>query len=192
MWNNSIPIGWVKVMVNFTLVQATEAEKGSRCIALNKVLNGGWVVIAMPWQLYPRYRPCIHCIGGWVAPVPIWVGAENVARAGFSPQTIQPVARRYTDYAIPAYPIRWVEENKLFVNKSFKCLSVMNIGVFGARSLIFWWKITLWKIVVSNLVWQSKLHMLYLSINWSWLLLTGNADMCTPVLWTVGDALVLA
>jgi len=56
---------------------------------------------------------------------------------GFSPQTIQPVVRRYTDYAIQAHPIRRVVENELFVNKSFKCLSIMNIGIFGTWSLTF-------------------------------------------------------
>jgi hypothetical protein len=38
---------------------------------------------------------------GWV-PEPAWIGAENLAQPGFDPQTFQPVASRYTDYAIPA------------------------------------------------------------------------------------------
>jgi hypothetical protein len=37
---------------------------------------------------------------GW-APEPVWIGAENLAPPGFDPQTFQPVASRYTDYAIP-------------------------------------------------------------------------------------------
>jgi hypothetical protein len=28
----------------------------------------GWVVNATPRPLYPRERPGIHCIGGWVGP----------------------------------------------------------------------------------------------------------------------------
>jgi hypothetical protein len=38
---------------------------------------------------------------GW-APEPVWIGAENLAPPGFDPRTFQPVASRYTDYAIPA------------------------------------------------------------------------------------------
>jgi len=39
---------------------------------------------------------------GW-APGPVWIGAENLAPPpGFDPRTFQPVASRYTDYAIPA------------------------------------------------------------------------------------------
>jgi hypothetical protein len=38
---------------------------------------------------------------GW-APEPVWIGAENIAPPGFGPRTFQPVASRYTDYAIPA------------------------------------------------------------------------------------------
>ena len=38
---------------------------------------------------------------GW-APEPIWKGAENLALPGFDPQTVQPVASRCTDCAIPA------------------------------------------------------------------------------------------
>jgi hypothetical protein len=38
---------------------------------------------------------------GW-APEPVWTGAEYLAPPGFDPRTFQPVASRYTDYAIPA------------------------------------------------------------------------------------------
>jgi hypothetical protein len=41
---------------------------------------------------------------GWV-PGPVWTGVEKSrfpALTEFKPQTIQPVASRYTDYAIPA------------------------------------------------------------------------------------------
>ena len=38
---------------------------------------------------------------GW-APEPAWIGAGNLAPPGFDPRTFQPVASRYTDYAIPA------------------------------------------------------------------------------------------
>jgi hypothetical protein len=38
---------------------------------------------------------------GW-APEQVWIGAENLAPPEFDPRTFQPVASRYTDYAIPA------------------------------------------------------------------------------------------
>jgi hypothetical protein len=38
---------------------------------------------------------------GW-ALRPVWIGAENLTLPGFDPRTFQPVASRYTDYAISA------------------------------------------------------------------------------------------
>ena len=37
---------------------------------------------------------------GW-APGPVWTSAENLASTGFEPWTVQAVASRYTDWAIP-------------------------------------------------------------------------------------------
>jgi hypothetical protein len=55
-----------------------------------------------PGLLYPRKDPVpIVQEAGW-APEPVWIGAENLAPPGFDPRTFQPVASRYTDYAIPA------------------------------------------------------------------------------------------
>jgi len=39
---------------------------------------------------------------GW-APGPVWTGAKIPPTPGFYPQTVQPVAMRYSDYAIPAH-----------------------------------------------------------------------------------------
>ena len=43
-------------------------------------------------------------------PGPVWTGAKNLALLqGFDPRTVQPVASRCTDFAIPAngrYPVR--------------------------------------------------------------------------------------
>ena len=58
---------------------------------------------ALPWE---RHR--ILCIGGWVAPGPVRTGAENLVPQGYDPQTIQPVASRYTDWAILAVKGRWL------------------------------------------------------------------------------------
>ena len=35
-----------------------------------------------PAALYPRERCGTLCTGGWVAPLPVWTGAENLAPAG--------------------------------------------------------------------------------------------------------------
>jgi hypothetical protein len=40
---------------------------------------------------------------GW-APGPVCTGAENLTPMGFDPRTVQPVASRYTDYAIRPTP----------------------------------------------------------------------------------------
>jgi hypothetical protein len=46
---------------------------------------------------------------GW-AQEPVWIGAENLASPGFDPRTFQPVASRYTDYAIPAPNLQQTKE----------------------------------------------------------------------------------
>jgi hypothetical protein len=52
------------------------------------------------------------CEGGWT-PGPVWTGAENLAPPppGFDPQTVQPVASRYTVWAI----FRLNEDDKILL-----------------------------------------------------------------------------
>ena len=54
--------------------------------------------------LYPRERPGTHCTGGWVGPR---AGLDRCGKIshppGFDPRTVQPVASRYTDWAIAAH-----------------------------------------------------------------------------------------
>ena len=53
-----------------------------------------------PGRSLPPGKTRTHCTGGWVAPGPVWTGAENFAPPpGFDPRSFQPVASRYTDYA---------------------------------------------------------------------------------------------
>ena len=55
----------------------------------------------VPAALYPRERPGTHCTGGWVGPstcLDMW-GKSRLHRDSI-PRTVQPVASRYTDYAI--------------------------------------------------------------------------------------------
>ena len=42
---------------------------------------------------------------GW-APGPVWTGAENLSPTGFDPRTVQLVAIRCTDWAIPAHTFK--------------------------------------------------------------------------------------
>ena len=56
-----------------------------------------------PAALTPGKNPVpIVQNAGW-ASGPVWTGAENLTPPGFDPRTFQPVACRYTDWAIPAY-----------------------------------------------------------------------------------------
>jgi len=62
-----------------------------------------WVVNTTPQPLYPQERPGTHCIGGWVG---LRNDLDRCGKShpplGFDPWTVQPVASRCTDYAIPA------------------------------------------------------------------------------------------
>jgi len=44
---------------------------------------------------------------GWT-PVPVWIRAKNVVSTGIGTSDIQPVASRYTDYAISVMPVSWL------------------------------------------------------------------------------------
>jgi hypothetical protein len=51
-----------------------------------------------PATLPPGKRPGTHCIGGWVVPRGSLDGCgKSDLPPGFHPQTIQPVASRYTN-----------------------------------------------------------------------------------------------
>jgi hypothetical protein len=64
----------------------------------------GWVVNATSWPLYPRGKHGTHCIGGWVGPrAGLNRRGKSRPPSGFDPRTVQPVANRYTDTAIPAH-----------------------------------------------------------------------------------------
>jgi hypothetical protein len=63
----------------------------------------GRVVNATPRPFYPRERPGTYCVGGWVSPT---AGLDGCGKSrpplGFDPRTVQLVASRFNDYAIPA------------------------------------------------------------------------------------------
>ena len=78
-----------------------------------RALRWWWVVSTTPRPLYPRERPGTHCIGGWVGSR---AGLDGYGKSrpspGFDPRTVQPVASRYTDCAIPAHTI--YHSNKVY------------------------------------------------------------------------------
>ena len=58
----------------------------------------GWMINATPRPLYPRERPGTHYIGGWVGPQGQSGRVRKISPLlRFDPQTVQPVASRYTD-----------------------------------------------------------------------------------------------
>ena len=96
------------------------------------------VVSAMPRPLYPRERPGTHCTGGWMGPR---TGLDGCGKSrpppGFYPRTVQPVASRYTDWAIPAHIRRgYTTESRLPIQYP-KNLAFLLI-LFFKCSLHFW------------------------------------------------------
>jgi hypothetical protein len=68
--------------------------------AVKALDRGGWST-PMPGYFTPGKDPVPIVQGaGWV-PGPVWKGAENITPTGFDLLAVQPVARCYTDYAIP-------------------------------------------------------------------------------------------
>jgi hypothetical protein len=63
-----------------------------------------WVVNATSRLLYPRKRPGTQRTGSWVN---LAAGLDGRGKSrlppGFDPPTVQPIASRYTDWAIPAH-----------------------------------------------------------------------------------------
>ena len=85
----------IKVKAKFTLEQATKAPRGS---SYSFTLPS--TSVPRPGHFTPGY-PIVQ-EAGW-APGPVWTCAENLAPPpGFDPRTVQPVASRYIDWAIPA------------------------------------------------------------------------------------------
>jgi len=63
----------------------------------------GWVIKTTPRPINPRERPGTHCcIGGCLGPQARSARVQKISHSpGFDPLTVQPVASRYIEYAIP-------------------------------------------------------------------------------------------
>jgi hypothetical protein len=69
------------------------------------------VVNATTRPLYPRERPDTHCTGGWVGLRAVLDRCGKFRLPpGFDPQTVQPVASRYADWAIPAPNVLYIHK----------------------------------------------------------------------------------
>ena len=73
-----------------------------------------------PAALPSRKRPSTHCTRGWVGPR---AGLDGCGKSrpppGFDPRTVQPVASRYTDCAIPAHSHCQLPEHLLTLRHIF-------------------------------------------------------------------------
>ena len=81
----------------------------------------------MSRPIYLMERPGTHCIGGWVGTK---AGLDERGKSrppppGFDPQTVQPVAGRYTDYPIRA--------NKYMHGKLIFCPSLIQCSGYGNK-----------------------------------------------------------
>ena len=86
-----------------------QTQKGSRGIAVPTLNNLGaswmWVVKATLRPFYPRKHPRHPLYRRLSGPQSrfgrVWKSENLLPTPGFEPRTVQPVASRYTDYAIP-------------------------------------------------------------------------------------------
>ena len=77
----------------------------SATLPSTSALDGGGWWTPRPRPIYPPVKTRTHCIGGWVGPR---AGLDGCGKSrppppGFDPRTVQPVASRYTDWAIAAH-----------------------------------------------------------------------------------------
>ena len=76
-----------------------------RCtLSLTLALDGGVWSAPRSGRFTPGKRPDTHCTGGWVGPKNGLDGcSKSYPPPVFNPWTVQSVASRYTDEAIPAH-----------------------------------------------------------------------------------------
>jgi len=109
-----------------TLVQALRlftghtTHRGSRGIAVLFLEHGtrrGWAVSIMPRPPFNPGKDPVPSVqeAGWT-PGPVWTGVENLAPTGFDPQTVQPVASCYTDWA--TQPTGYNTERKKMLSRN--------------------------------------------------------------------------
>ena len=79
-------------------------QRYSSTLPSASALDGGGRSTPRPGHFTPEKDPVpIVEEAGW-APELVWTDAENLARTGIRSRAVQPVARRYTDWALPPTP----------------------------------------------------------------------------------------
>jgi len=98
----------------------------------------GWVVNATSRPLYPREGPGTQCVEGQVGPRASldWCGNSHLP-LGFDPQTVQPVASRYTDSSIPAHTDWTVRGSNSCRGKGFSSSQKRPDRLRGPPSLLY-------------------------------------------------------
>ena len=106
----------------------------------------GWVVNVTPRPLYPRERPGICCIVGWVG---LRAGLDRCGKFRpppvFDPRTVQRVASRYTDWAIPASCHKSISLNHVCISELVICrtlkpqfhIKIYTYFITAQRKLLF-------------------------------------------------------
>ena len=97
---------WIKfniyLLYKIRTILAIKAKKISSTLSLTSALDG--VGGQCPACFIPGKEPGPHCIGGWVGPRDALDRCGKYhTPPGFDPRNVQPVANRYTDWAIPAH-----------------------------------------------------------------------------------------
>ena len=78
----------------------------SSTLPSTSALDGGGWSAPRPGRFTAGKDPLPIVQEAGLAPGPVWTGAENLATTGIRSRTVQPVASRYTDWAIAA-PFLW-------------------------------------------------------------------------------------
>jgi hypothetical protein len=96
-------------------MKAHRKSRETALLFLNHAARLGWVINATPRPLHPRERdPVPHRTGGWVGLRP---GLDRYGKSCPPPRydshTVQPVANRYTSYAVPALKLTFLYPGKL-------------------------------------------------------------------------------
>jgi hypothetical protein len=136
-WSRGIPKLWMLLGKSSPHNRPPRANRGSRGIPLLILdLNArrGWVVSTTSRPFYPRERPGIHCIGGWVRLQSRYGRIRKISPPpGFDPRTVQPLASRYTDWAITTHNliVYWLN---VFLTK-LTCLLLSNATNYISLSI---------------------------------------------------------
>ena len=106
----------------------------SSTLSLTSVQDVGRGQRHAPAALYPGKIHGTHCIGGWVGPQGRFGRVRKIRpQPEFDPRTVQLVASRYTDRAIPAHQEQRVLYIKTHVHKTISASILCSIRNLFAK-----------------------------------------------------------